>query len=216
MDINLTPRLNLEFDNIEDSWKFWQDYGRRTGFGVRKERFNKSKKDQSYLSYLYVCRKEGVQKLDKRDKYTKNPRPETRSGCQARMKVVQVNGKYKVSEVFLDHNHDLQPPEAVHMFPSFRELTSAQAFELETVEKAGINQKSSFKLMSEYAGGRTNLGYTRTDVKNYLNSKRQRAMSYGEAGSNNAYLKFDLSDIMYGGGDFPVERAAHIEEKKKE
>ncbi|XP_054785949.1 protein FAR1-RELATED SEQUENCE 5-like [Prosopis cineraria] len=173
MDINLTPRLNLEFDNIEDSWKFWQDCGRRTGFGVRKERFNKSKKDQSYLSYLYVCRKKGVRKPDKRDKYTKNPRPETRS-------------------VFLDHNHDLQPPEAVHMFPSFRELTSAQAFELETAEKDGINQKSSFKLMSEYAGGRTNLGYTRTDIKNYLNSKRQRAMSYGEAGCIFRYFEEQL------------------------
>ena len=37
--------------------------GRRIGFGIRKQKFNKSKKDWStYISYLYVCNKEGIRK----------------------------------------------------------------------------------------------------------------------------------------------------------
>lgn len=61
MDINLTPGLNLEFDNIEDAWEFWRNYDGRTGFGIRKERFNKRRKDGSYSSYLFVCCKEGCE-----------------------------------------------------------------------------------------------------------------------------------------------------------
>ncbi|XP_028775905.1 protein FAR1-RELATED SEQUENCE 5-like [Neltuma alba] len=120
MDINLIPRLDRKFDNIEESWKFWKAYGRRTGFSIRKQSFNKCKKDKSsYSSYLYVCRKEGVKKPDKRDAQTRKPRDEIRTGCKARMKVKNVNGKFKINEVFLDHNHPLQPPEAVHLFASY-------------------------------------------------------------------------------------------------
>ena len=48
-------------------------------------------------------------------------------------------------------------------------------------------------MQSQYAGGRTNLGYTRVDVKNYLNSRRQRAMKYGEAGCIFGYFERQLA-----------------------
>ncbi|KAK4260744.1 hypothetical protein QN277_003822 [Acacia crassicarpa] len=106
MDKNLTPSLDLEFNNIEEAWEFWRAYGKRIGFGVRKQSFNKSRKDKSkYSSYLYVCRKEGVKKPDIHNVKTRKPREETRTDCKARMKVKEVNGKYKINEVFLDHNH---------------------------------------------------------------------------------------------------------------
>ena len=47
MAINFTPTLDLEFDNITESWEFWRAYGRRIGFGIRKQQFNKSKNDSS-------------------------------------------------------------------------------------------------------------------------------------------------------------------------
>jgi len=46
-----------------------------------------------------------------------------------------------------------------------------------------FNKKTSFDLMSKYVEGRDNLGYTREDAKSYLNSKRRRDMTYGEAGN---------------------------------
>ncbi|XP_028799375.1 protein FAR1-RELATED SEQUENCE 5-like [Neltuma alba] len=166
MDINLIPRLDREFDNIEESWEFWKAYGRRTG----------------------------VKKPDKRDAQTRKPRDEIRTGCKGRMKVKNVNGKFKINEVFLDHNHPLQPPEAVHLFASYQGLTPAQRYELENAEKVGISQKSAFNLQSQYAGGRNNLGFTRVDVKNYLNSKRQRAMGYDEAGCIFRYFEQLLAE----------------------
>ena len=84
MDTSLSLKLGLEFDNLEDAWKFLVNYGRSKGFGVRKHYPSKNKKDGCITSYIYVCCKEGMRKPDKRDFKTNNPRPETRMGSAAR------------------------------------------------------------------------------------------------------------------------------------
>jgi len=48
--------------------------------------------------------------------------------------------------------------------------------------------------MSKYVGDGENLCYTREDAKNYLNSKRQRDMAYGEAGNLLQYFQQQLID----------------------
>ena len=86
------------------------------------------KKDGCITSYIYVCCKEGMRKLDKRDFKTNNPRLETRTGYAARMND--------------DHYHPLHPPETVHLLPSQRKITNCQAYDLEMVEQAGIQQNA--------------------------------------------------------------------------
>jgi len=135
-----------------------------------------------------------MRKLDKRDFKTNNPRPETRTGCAARVKVKRVGERYRVVDFIDDHNHPLHPPETVHLLPCKQKITDFQAYDLEMAEQAGIQQKASFDLMSKYVGGRENLGYTREDAKNYLNSKRRRDMAYGEAGILLQYFQQQLID----------------------
>ena len=60
MDTNLTLKLGIEFDSLEEAWQCWINYGGKIGFGVRKHYFGKSKKDGSITSYRYVCCKESV------------------------------------------------------------------------------------------------------------------------------------------------------------
>ncbi|XP_040861394.1 protein FAR1-RELATED SEQUENCE 5-like [Glycine max] len=167
----LTIKLGLEFNSLEEAYLFWTDHGGMKGFGVRKKNSSKSKKDGSITHYKYVCCKEGVRQYNKR-----------------------FNEKYKVIEFFDDHNHPLHPPETVHMLACQRRITENQAYELEVAEDVGIQQKTSFDLMSKYVGGRENLGYTRQDAKNYLNSKRRRDMAYGEAGCLLQYFQQQLID----------------------
>ncbi|KAM1434697.1 hypothetical protein ACFX13_043471 [Malus domestica] len=59
----------------------------------------------------------------------------------------------------------------------------SQAAELDLTEEFGIPLRSSYELTAKHVGGRESLGYTKVDQKNYLLSKRQRKMVYGEAGS---------------------------------
>ncbi|KAK3017200.1 hypothetical protein RJ639_007755, partial [Escallonia herrerae] len=77
------PKNGMEFDSREEAWKFWVDYGRKMGFGVRKDYSNKNRKDEVVTSEKFVCNKEGFLEIDKRDHLYKAPRAETRTSCHA-------------------------------------------------------------------------------------------------------------------------------------
>lgn len=128
MDINVTPRLGLEFDNLEEAWQYWVSYGNNAGFGVRKQSCSKSKKDGSITSYKYVCCKEGARRPDKRDTKRSKPRPEKRTGCIARMAVSRTNGKYRIVDFVDEHNHPLHLPETVNLKPCQRKENEVQAY----------------------------------------------------------------------------------------
>ncbi|XP_073027865.1 protein FAR1-RELATED SEQUENCE 5-like isoform X2 [Primulina eburnea] len=192
-NIEFKPKIGMEFDSLDESWKFWVEYGGKTGFGVRKHYFNKNKNTGFITSYKYVCCKEGVRKNDKRESSTLNPRLETRTNCKVRMGVTFVDNKYKVNEFIEEHNHSLHIQETVHMLSSQRKITEVQAYEIDLAEDVGLKQKSNFQLMSKHAGGIDGLGYTRLDAKNYIRSKRQRSMVYGEVGCLMRYFQQQLS-----------------------
>ncbi|KAG6437731.1 hypothetical protein SASPL_102657 [Salvia splendens] len=79
------------------------------------------------------------------------------------------------------------------MLSSQRNITDVQAHEIDLADDVGIMQKSTFNLMTRQAGGRDEIGYTILDAKNYLRSKRQRSMAYGEAGCLMRYFQDQLS-----------------------
>ncbi|XP_073121419.1 protein FAR1-RELATED SEQUENCE 5-like [Henckelia pumila] len=117
----------MPFDSLDEAWKFWVEYGGKTGFGVRKHYYNKNK-NGFITSYKYVCCKEGVRKEDKRDFLTLNPRLETRTNCKVRMGVKHVDNIYKVYEFIKEHNHPLHLREIVHMLASQCKVTEVQAY----------------------------------------------------------------------------------------
>ncbi|KAF7815090.1 protein FAR1-RELATED SEQUENCE 5-like [Senna tora] len=181
MENDLKPKMGMEFGTIEEAWKFWGDYGRSTGFGVRKKFTNKSKKDGSITSCGFVCCKEGMRVKDNRDDdlYV-NHRAETRTNCEVKMAIVNTNGKFKVYKFVEEHNHNLHLQHTTHMLACHRKLTEVQAQEIELADNSGLRQRATYDLMSSHVGGRVNLGYTRLDLKNYLRTRRQRSLIFGE------------------------------------
>ncbi|XP_073129199.1 protein FAR1-RELATED SEQUENCE 5-like [Henckelia pumila] len=136
---------------------------------------------------------ESVRKKDKRDSSTLNPRLETRTNCKARLGVTLVDNKYKVNEFTEVHNHPLHIQETVHMLSSQRKVTEVQSYEIDLAEDVGLKQKSTFQLMSRHAWEIDGLGYTMLDAKNYIRSKRQKSMVYGEVGCLMRYFQQQLS-----------------------
>jgi zinc finger SWIM domain-containing protein 3 len=181
----------MEFSTLDQAWAFWLRYGGQKGFEVRKKYTNKRPYVGKITSCRFVCAKEGRQSQDKRDHLTKCPRAETRTECQAYMNLKMDRKKeiLKVSELVLEHNHALHLPETLHLMVSERKITELQAFETETADDAGIGPKAAHELASGQVGGSLNLSYTLRDHKNYLRSKRQREMGYGQAGSMLKYFQ---------------------------
>ncbi|KAF7823653.1 protein FAR1-RELATED SEQUENCE 5-like [Senna tora] len=116
MELDGKPKVGMEFDNLESAWKFLRSYGGKMGFGVRKDFFNKSKKDGAITSCRFVCSKEGVRRKDKSDYLTVNPRQETRTDCKARIVLRRVNEKLRVKEFVEEHHHNSANPLFFHKF----------------------------------------------------------------------------------------------------
>ncbi|XP_004295507.1 PREDICTED: protein FAR1-RELATED SEQUENCE 5-like [Fragaria vesca subsp. vesca] len=81
-----------------------------------------------------------------------------------------------------EHNHPFVAKECSYMLHSQRSIQESQGIEIDLVKDFGIDVTSLYELMSKQAGGRAAVGFTKVDVKNYLRSRRQRSLKYGEAG----------------------------------
>ncbi|KAJ1694801.1 hypothetical protein LUZ63_011499 [Rhynchospora breviuscula] len=107
------PRIGMEFESVDEAWKFWLNYGAKMGFCVRKH-FKNCSKNGKITSRGFVCSNEGFYSkksnyVEKRGGRAKCVRPETRTGCKVRMgvKLVKGSGKYMVYDFVGEHNHTL-------------------------------------------------------------------------------------------------------------
>uniref|UniRef100_A0A453SDQ3 Uncharacterized protein n=1 Tax=Aegilops tauschii subsp. strangulata TaxID=200361 RepID=A0A453SDQ3_AEGTS len=96
---------------------------------------------------------------------------------------------YEVFDLVLEHNHMLQLQETCHLMPSQLKITEIQAFEIEIADDSGIGPKAAHESACRRVGGSSILGYIQRDHKNYLRTKRQRELKYGEAGSILKYFQ---------------------------
>ncbi|XP_028082529.1 protein FAR1-RELATED SEQUENCE 5-like [Camellia sinensis] len=176
------PKLGMPFDSAYD---FYNNYGGKVGFSIKKSYAHKNKQTKEITSRTFVCYKDGSRGIDKRDPLVKFPRQEVRCGCGARLsiKLDRNLGKYVAIDFVEHYNHDLVREECIHMLPSRRKISTTQVIEVELASKSGIPLRSAYELLGRESGGRASLGFTKLDQKNYLRSKRQKDLEYGEAGS---------------------------------
>ncbi|KAG6481397.1 hypothetical protein ZIOFF_057998 [Zingiber officinale] len=119
----MVPEVDMEFEDEDKAYEFYNRYAGMVGFSVRKGWIDKSS-DKIIRSRTLVCSREGFRKDKKGAKEVKKPRPETRIGCPARLTIkLTPNGSYRITEFVPDHNHQPAPPSAIHMLRSQRILT---------------------------------------------------------------------------------------------
>ncbi|RZR81777.1 hypothetical protein BHM03_00008073 [Ensete ventricosum] len=84
------PKIDMEFENDEKAYQFYNEYARRIGFDVRKAWINR-KASGVIISRTYVCYKEGFHGNKKNESQVQQHRLRSseRTGCHARF--VQLN-----------------------------------------------------------------------------------------------------------------------------
>ncbi|KAM3712710.1 hypothetical protein ACJW30_01G203100 [Castanea mollissima] len=167
-----TPFKGMEFEADEIAYDFYNEYGKNAGFSIRKEYVNKCKKTGVVTSRRF------------RDQNIKNPRAETRCGCEAHL--------YAVNDFIAEHNHYLHLASTVHMMPSQRKVAATHAIEIDLAHESGLRLKQSYELLSKQVGGYDNLDFTKQDHKNYLRTKRQKDMEHRETASLGRYISRQL------------------------
>lgn len=185
------PQIGMTFNSYEEAWDFWVKYGGRIGFDVRNNYTNKSDLDQLVTSSRFVCSNQGSRAEEKKYVVAKRNRAHTRTGCQVCMGITLLRETmtYKVHDLAVEHSHLLQTPQTSRLMPSQRNISKHQAVEIEVAYDSGITPKAAHEFLGRHVGGSANLGYTQRDHKNYLRSRRQRDLLYGEAGSLLKYFQ---------------------------
>ncbi|KAI8559429.1 hypothetical protein RHMOL_Rhmol04G0173100 [Rhododendron molle] len=166
----LIPKINQEFDKLEDVLKFYKGYGKEGGFGVRSSSSKKTK--DVVVRKEYCCCKEGESVPKKNSEPSKRKRGTSREKCGAKLAVVRKAEKYVVSKFFEGHNHSLTSPRRVHLLRCYRKLTSARKSLVDHLSEANVPTCQQMSLFEMESGGLENVGCSQQDLYNYKRDKK--------------------------------------------
>lgn len=178
-DPNLEPSEGMEFDSEQAARIFYNSYARRIGFSTRVSVYQRSRRDGSIICRQIVCSREGFRREGGENR-SKRQRTVTRVGCKAQMTVKKQNsGKWAVTKLVKEHNHDLVPPDKVHCLRSHRHVSGPARSLIDTLQAAGMGPSGVMSVLIKESGGINNVGFTKVDCQNYMSSSRQRTLGSG-------------------------------------
>ncbi|XP_060200030.1 protein FAR1-RELATED SEQUENCE 5-like [Lycium barbarum] len=173
------PYEGMEFESEQAARIFYNSYARRVGFGTRVSAYRRSRRDNSISSRQLVCSKEGFNPRPDQHK-PKRHRIVSRVGCKAHLTVKkQSSGKWAITKFVKDHNHELVPPDQVHLLRSHRHVSGPARSLIDTLQAAGLGATRVMSVLIKQSGGVNNVGFTKSDCQNYMNQTRQRTLGSG-------------------------------------
>nr|XP_043637803.1 protein FAR1-RELATED SEQUENCE 7-like [Erigeron canadensis] len=99
--------IGEKFNDAEDAYNFYNEYGLSKGFGIRKHYHNKHSGTKEIYRHIFVCNKQGF-KCRKQTTDNVKPRCIRRTGCKAMIQVtLSEQGKWVVDKFEDEHNHPL-------------------------------------------------------------------------------------------------------------
>lgn len=106
----LEPCTGMAFSTLEDARDFYYQYAKRMGFTIRTNRIRHSLKNMAVIGRDFVCSREGFRasKHTLRKDRVLPPRPITREGCKAMIRLAaRDGGTWLVTKFEKEHNHKL-------------------------------------------------------------------------------------------------------------
>ncbi|XVF37707.1 hypothetical protein REPUB_Repub20aG0032800 [Reevesia pubescens] len=107
---NLEPYNGMSFQSLDEARDFYFEDSKSTGFTMRTNRIRHSQKNMAIIGRDFVCSREGFRaaKHTHRNDRGLPPRPITREGCKAMIRLAaRDGGKWVVTKFVRDHNHKL-------------------------------------------------------------------------------------------------------------
>lgn len=122
----------------EQAYRLYCDYGHSMGFSVRKGKQYYFTGTKVIRTKDYYCSKEGLKDDEQLTEANFN-KPETRTNCKAMVRFrVDSEGQWRVIQIIPEHNHELVPPEEIHLLRSVRTLSVPKPGALNAMVNAEI------------------------------------------------------------------------------
>ncbi|KAH7659573.1 FHY3/FAR1 family protein [Dioscorea alata] len=166
----------MEFLDEEEAFRFYLDYAKSRGFGIRRGHMYRSSKSQLIICRHFVCDKEGSKCMkDKRQlEKTIHRRRDTRTNCQARMVVSKMKSGLWTIKTFGDaHNHDLLTTSSkVMKIRSHRHISDTCRSLMEALHKSRVGPSQMSRILNETLSNTGSAQITREDCSNHLRAVR--------------------------------------------
>ncbi|KAK1397110.1 hypothetical protein POM88_006973 [Heracleum sosnowskyi] len=165
------PFTNQVFETLDKGYKFYKQYARLGGFGVRKTTEKKDDDNKTILLKHYVCSNEGFNDPNDHnsDKVVQRRRTGSqRCGCKSKMVLKYIHGgTYYIFSFVEIHNHPLETENGRQFLRINREMTTILRNFVFDASKVNIGMSKSFSFAKELVGGYSNIGATLRDFRNF-------------------------------------------------
>ncbi|KAL1078156.1 hypothetical protein V6Z11_D10G142600 [Gossypium hirsutum] len=138
---NLEPYTGMTFQSLDDARDFYFEYARRTGFSIRTNRIRHSLKNMAIIGRDFVCSREGFRaaKHAHRKDRVLPPRPVTREGCKAMIRLAaRDGGKWVVTKFVHEHSHKLMDRKFPGELPTVNMLSEVSLRCLKVVYRVDV------------------------------------------------------------------------------
>lgn len=175
------PMEGTNYINLNEAYKFYEEYAKIGGFEARKGTQKPTKNNLAVKIKYFVCSREGfnTKKVVKcsnieeavvvhnETKQTRE-RSSQRCGCEASVRLrITEDGKYILYIFNERHNHALVKPEYMVHLKSQRKLNNFNKRILHKLAEASIGPIVGYRVLTKLHGGHENVGATAVDCKNY-------------------------------------------------
>lgn len=144
------PKPGMEFESVDDVFEYYENYGNKIGFQVKKRSSKKTEDDVVYWVAI-ACSREG--KTRSKCKNSFKMRPICKTNCAAKINaILGTDEKWRLTSVILDHNHALCTPGKTRYFKKNRKISSFVKRKLEMNDRAGIRPTHSYNACAVEAG----------------------------------------------------------------
>ncbi|XP_057771117.1 protein FAR1-RELATED SEQUENCE 11-like [Salvia miltiorrhiza] len=179
-------------DTLDEVHVLYREYGRLSGFSVRKGSQSYFLNSMTVRSKMYNCSCEGLP--DNKCSIERVPvckRQSYRCNCKVKLRVARDEGDspWKVTIFDNDHNHKLLDPSESYLLRSARNMSQSKKTLLIALTSSGIGVSRAYRFLENEAGCRANVGFLRKDVYNALNIER-REMSKVENVDVNRLIEY--------------------------
>ncbi|KAL0912129.1 hypothetical protein M5K25_018080 [Dendrobium thyrsiflorum] len=184
-------------DSEKEAYKLYCDYAHYVGFSVRKGKNAYFLGTKNIKAKEFLCSKAGFKEDEPEATRSKL---ESRTGCKAMVKFqVDENGKWRVSRLVAEHNHELAKPEERHLLRSARSVTAAKMSSVfRTLLDAGIKTTKVSAYLFDEGTGIENVKFSKKEGQELINSRRLTEVEPGDSQSLvNLFKERAAQDTMF-------------------
>ncbi|RYR63784.1 hypothetical protein Ahy_A04g021539 [Arachis hypogaea] len=198
----------LHFADREVAFAFYNLYAKMNGFAARRYRSRRNMNNE-VTQQSFVCFRQGFRKHNDCEERKREPKPETRCGCEAEMRVHvhRESGRWIIIYFQEVHNHKMLEDTLTFMLPGHRMMNAAAINQMNMMLKVGIRTPQIYASFVQTAGGHENVPFLKRDMYNQID--KQRKLIGGDAKSSRE-AHTDLQSIV---GDLVMQTPLHALER---